>query len=37
VIIADKVLFKGGDTFLGDFQDSAILNNALLLRATLVE
>ncbi len=37
VIIADTVIFKGGDTFLGDFEDSAILNNALLLRATLIE
>jgi hypothetical protein len=37
VIIADKVEFKGGDTFLGDFDTSSILNNALLLRAMLVE
>ncbi len=37
VIIADKVEFKGGDTFLGDFDNSSILNNALMLRAQLVE
>ncbi len=37
VIIADKVEFKGGDTFLGDFETSSILNNALLLQAKLVE
>ncbi len=37
VIIADKVEFKGGDTFLGDFDTSSILNNALMLQATLVE
>ncbi len=37
VIIADKVEFKGGETFLGDFETSSILNNALLLQAKLVE
>ncbi len=37
VIIADKVQFKGGDTFLGDFENSSILNNALMLQAKLVE
>jgi hypothetical protein len=37
VIIADMVEFKGGDTFLGDFDNSSILNNALMLRAKLVE
>jgi hypothetical protein len=31
------VEFKGGDTFLGDFDNSSILNNALMLRAQLVE
>jgi hypothetical protein len=36
-IIADEVEFKGGDTFLGDFDTSSILNNALLLQAKLVE
>jgi Flp pilus assembly protein TadG len=36
-IIADEVAFKGGDTFLGDFDTSVILNNALLLQAKLVE
>jgi Flp pilus assembly protein TadG len=37
LIIADEVEFKGGDTFLGDFDTSSILNNALLLQAKLVE
>ncbi len=37
LIIADEVEFKGGDTFLGDFNTSSILNNALLLQAKLVE
>jgi hypothetical protein len=37
VIIADMVEFKGGDTFLGDFDNSSILNNALMLKAQLVE
>lgn len=37
VIIADKIAFKGGDTFLGDFSSSSLLNNALLLQAKLVE
>ncbi|MHA1151454.1 MAG: pilus assembly protein TadG-related protein [Alphaproteobacteria bacterium] len=37
VIIADEVEFKGGDTFLGDFDTSSILNNALMLQAKLVE
>ncbi len=37
LIIADEVEFKGGDTFLGDFDTSTILNNALLLQAKLVE
>ncbi len=37
VIIADKVAFKGGDSFLGDFDNTSILNNALLLQAKLVE
>jgi Flp pilus assembly protein TadG len=37
VIIADEVEFKGGDAFLGDFDTSSILNNALLLQAKLVE
>ncbi len=36
LIIADDVEFKGGDTFLGDFDTSVILNNALLLQAKLV-
>ncbi len=37
MIIADTVDFKGGDTFLGDFDTSTIMNNALLLQAKLVE
>ena len=37
VIIADTVEFKGGDAFLGDFDTSSILNNALMLQAKLVE
>jgi Flp pilus assembly protein TadG len=37
LIIADEVEFKGGDAFLGDFDTSVILNNALMLQATLVE
>jgi hypothetical protein len=38
MIIADEVEFKGSDgTFLGDFDTSSILNNALLLQAKLVE
>ena len=37
VIISDKVTFQGGSTFLGDFDTSSILNNALLLQAKLVE
>jgi Flp pilus assembly protein TadG len=37
LIIADEVEFKGGDTFLGDFDTSVILNSALLLQAKLVE
>ena len=37
LIIADEVEFKGGNTFLGDFDTSSILNNALLLQAKLVE
>jgi Flp pilus assembly protein TadG len=36
-IIADEVEFKGGDTFLGDFDTSTLLNNALLLQAKLIE
>jgi Flp pilus assembly protein TadG len=37
MIIADTVDFKGGDTFVGDFDTSTIMNNALMLRAQLVE
>jgi hypothetical protein len=37
VIISDKVTFQGGSTFLGDFDTSSILNNAMLLQAKLVE
>ncbi len=37
MIIADTVDFKGGDTFLGDFDTSTIMNNALMLQAKLVE
>ncbi len=37
VIIADEVAFKGGDTFLGDFDTSSILNNPLLIRPQLLE
>ncbi len=37
VIIADEVEFKGGDTFLGDFDTSSILNNPLLIRPQLLE
>ena len=37
VIIADMVEFKGGNSFLGDFDNSSILNNALMLKAQLVE
>ena len=36
-IIADEVEFKGGDTFLGDFDTSSILNNPLLIRPQLLE
>lgn len=37
MIIADEVEFKGGDTFLGNFDTTSIMNNALLLQATLLE
>ena len=38
MIIADEVDFKGADgTFLGDFDTSSILNNAMMLQAKLVE
>ncbi len=38
VIIADKVKVGGGNAaFLGDFDTSSILNNALLVQAKLVE
>ncbi len=37
VIIADEVEFKGGDTFLGDFDTSSILSNPLLIRPQLLE
>ncbi len=38
VVIADTVkLGGGGAAFLGDFETSSILNNALLLQAKLVE
>ncbi len=37
MIIADKVAFKGGDTFLGDFDTSSIMSNPLLVRPQLLE
>jgi hypothetical protein len=37
MIIADTVAFKGGDTFLGDFDTSSILSNPLLIRPQLLE
>ncbi len=37
MIIADTVEFKGGDTFLGDFDTSSILSNPLLIRPQLLE
>ncbi|MCZ6453345.1 MAG: hypothetical protein O6909_03795, partial [Alphaproteobacteria bacterium] len=37
VIIADEVAFKGGDTFLGDFDTSSILSKPLLIRPQLLE
>ncbi len=37
MIIADMVEFKGGDTFLGDFDTSSILSNPLLIRPQLLE